>query len=90
MKKPSAKRMGVLQMIRDDETAHEKAFPGVEFVGCYLPGQTSHSLEKYGLTLWDLQSITMAEKAGLITRHKYNSWAKLTDEGRAMLERYAP
>jgi hypothetical protein len=76
-------------MIQDAEQKFAISSQGDTFPGVYLPGQTSLSLKKYGLSFWDLSVVTFAEKAGLVHTKGDKVWAKLTDEGREMLERYA-
>lgn len=78
--RPGPKRLGLLALMRDHEKDHDGS------VVFYPPGAKDSTLHRYGLTVWDTLTITMAERAGLIEQ-KGRGFYRLTDEGRQLIER---
>ncbi len=78
MRRPSPLRHGLLALIADQ----------TQDGGYFCPTVYSNSsLHPYGLTVWDGLTVTMTERAGLISQHKH-SFYRLTDAGEAVLEKY--
>ncbi len=80
MSRPSKKRLGLLQLIKD----HGDSEGGQ----VYFPSFSQLELEDYGLCFWDKDIITYAEKAGLIKTKSNKTFAWLTDEGKQLLKQW--
>lgn len=75
-RKLSPKRRGLLQLMLDLETQRPE-------LPVYFPGLSTLQLERYGLSGWDLATVTWSAKAGLIELDPVHSgFGKLTDAGR--------
>jgi len=78
MKKISAKRRGLLQLISDSPHPY-----------VYFPSFSSIQLAKYGLTVGDKAVITWAAKAGLVETWQYGHFGRITEAGKKLIENFS-